>query len=289
MRADAGWHRSVTGFIRRTYEAAVEDNISFLASALSFDLLLTAIPFVVLLLGAGGYLVQHQITTHQVELGDLVERLLPPHARGDADRFAALERLFNDIVAHRARLTFIAVPFFIWFSTRLFAGLRGALNEVFDTEKQRPWVLAKLSDAGMVLVTGSLVVGTTLLSTWVSFLATWSVWFWRFSVQLLAFSSSVALFFIIFKFTPARRIFWRTALVASLFCAVAFELGKRLFAAYFANFVTLDRLASDANVAAFLLFLFWIHYTALTFLLGGEVAETYDLIRLRRLQRVRLG
>jgi len=48
-------------------------------------------------------------------------------------------------------------------------------------------------------------------------------------------------------------------------------------------------LASDANLIAFGLFVLWIYYTAYVFLLGGEVAETYDLMRMRRLQRVQLG
>lgn len=289
MRPDAGWHRSVTGFIRRTFEAAVEDNISFLASALSFDLLLTAIPFVVLLLGAAGYLVQHQVATQQIEIHELIERFLPPHPRGAADRFTRLEGLFSDIVANRARLTLIGVPFFLWFSTRLFAGLRAALNDVFDTEERRAWAVGKLLDVAMVLVTASLFLGSAVLSAWVSLLEAWSGWLARLSAQGLAFASSVALFFLVFKVVPARRIYWRTALVASLFCALAFEVAKRLFAVYLANFATLDRLASDANVAAFLLFLVWIYYTAFVFLLGGEVAETYDLVRLRRIQRVRLG
>lgn len=30
MKAEGGWHRSVTGVVRRTFEAAVEDNIPFL-------------------------------------------------------------------------------------------------------------------------------------------------------------------------------------------------------------------------------------------------------------------
>src|SRR5256886_10905582 len=53
--------------------------------------------------------------------------------------------------------------------------------------------------------------------------------------------------------------------------------------------VTFDRVASDANVVALFLFLLWIYYTAYLFLLGGEVAETYDLVRMRRSQRVQLG
>jgi uncharacterized BrkB/YihY/UPF0761 family membrane protein len=58
---------------------------------------------------------------------------------------------------------------------------------------------------------------------------------------------------------------------------------------YVSSFVTFDRFASDANLIGILLFVLWIYYTAYMFLLGGEVAETYDLMRMRRLQRVRLG
>ena len=53
--------------------------------------------------------------------------------------------------------------------------------------------------------------------------------------------------------------------------------------------MTFDRLASDANAVAVFLFLLWVYYMAFLFLLGGEVAETYDLIRMRRAQRVQLG
>ena len=76
--------------------------------------------------------------------------------------------------------------------------------------------------------------------------------------------------------------------IAALFCAVAFEAAKRLYALYLTRFATFDTLVSNANIVAFVLFLVWIYYMALVFLLGGEIAETYDLIRLRRRQRVGL-
>ena len=49
-RSPGGWHRSPAGFLRRTLQAADENNIPFLASALTFDALLAAIPFILLLL-----------------------------------------------------------------------------------------------------------------------------------------------------------------------------------------------------------------------------------------------
>ncbi len=282
MNGEGGWHRSVTGVVRRTLEAAYEDNIPFLASALSFDLLLTAIPFVGLALAVVGYLVQHQIATHQVDVHELLARFLPAAAGagagGDADAFGPVEQALSGVVAHRARLTLVAVPLFLWFSTRLFGGLRAALNEVFDTDERRPWPLAKLLDLAMVLGTGTLLVANAYLTTLSGL-----------GAELAAVAFGTLLFFVIFKFLPSRRIYWRTGLVASLFCAVGFEGAKRLYALYVTRFATFDRVASDANVVGFLLFLLWIYYTAYVFLLGGEVAETYDLMRMRRQQRVRLG
>ncbi len=268
MNGAGGWHRTVTGVVRRTLEAAYEDNIPFLAGALSFDILLTAIPFVGLVLAVVGYLAQHQLSVHQLNVHELLERFLPAASGGETGQFGFIERALGDLVARRGHLTRLAAPLFLWFSTRMFGGLRAALNEVFDTEENRSWPRAKLIDIGMVFVAGALFLAVALAST------NRGVW-----SQLASLVFSTALFYVIFKYLPSRRIYWRTGVVASLFCAIAFELAKRLYALYVAHFVTFDRVTSDL----------WIYYTSYVFLLGGEVAETYDLMRMRRQQRVRLG
>lgn len=285
-----GWHQSVWGVAKRTLEGAYEDNIPFLASALSFDVILTVIPFLVLLLGLVGSLVQHQITTHQIDIPELLQRFLPG---GDVVR--DVETVLAQVVASRGQLTLFGVPLFLYFSTRLFGGLRAALNEVFDTEERRPWLWAKLLDLLMVLLTGSLLLLSALLpaleaSTSSQFVGGSVVqWLYRLSLELVAFAFSTTLFLIVFKVMPSRRIAWRTALVAAGVCALAFELAKRGYALYVAHFVTFDKLATTSNAAAFLLLILWVYYTNCVFLIGGEIAEAYDLARMRRAQQVRLG
>jgi len=278
VNGEGGWHRTVTGVVRRTLEAAFEDNIPFLAGALSFDILLTAIPFVGLVLAVVGHLAQYQLVIHQLDIHELLQRFLPESSGGANGTFGFIERALGDLISRRGHLTLLAAPLFLWFSTRMFGGLRAALNEVFDTEENRPWPVAKLMDLAMVFVAGALFLANAFASTAGGVTG-----------QFMPLIFSTLLFYVIFKFLPSRRIYWRTGLVASLFCAIAFEIAKRLYALYVARFVTFDRVASDANLVAFLLFILWIYYTAYVFLLGGEVAETYDLMRMRRLQRVRLG
>lgn len=296
MSREGGWHASVPGIVRRTLEAAYEDDIAFLASGLSFDLLLTTLPFIILLLAGLGYLVQHQITTSQITLHELLQRLLPSGSDSSAGgAFQGIERVLEAVLQRRGHLTLVGLPLFVWFSTRLFGGLRTALNDVFDTDENRPWVLAKGVDVLMVLVTGVFLVANGMLSAYEAsnaallshnFIVNWA---WRLSMELIAFTLDIGMFFVVFKLVPSRRIHWRTALVASTFCSLGFEVGKRLYSLYLVGFVTFDRLASDANVAALFLFLLWVYSTCYVFLLGGEVAETFDLIRMRNAQRVQLG
>jgi membrane protein len=294
-RRARGWHESIWGVAKRTFEAAYEDNIPFLASALSFDVILTAIPFLVLLLGVVGSLVQHQITTHQIDLAELLRRFVPASGGAGGGAVREVEGVLAQIVASRGQLTLFGVPLFLYFSTRLFGGLRAALNEVFDTEERRPFPLAKLLDLLMVLLTGALLLLSALLpaleASTTPRLAGGPLveWLYRVSLELVAFALSTVLFLIVFKVMPSRRIAWRTALVAAGVCALAFELAKRLYALYVANFVTLDRLATTSNAGAFLLLILWVYYTNCLFLIGGEIAESYDLARMRRAQRVQLG
>jgi len=66
---------------------------------------------------------------------------------------------------------------------------------------------------------------------------------------------------------------------------VLFEVAKRLFGLYIRNVVTYQRFAVDVNVGALILFVVWVYYSALVFLLGGVVAETWELRELQREQR----
>src|SRR2546430_3103672 len=73
-----------------------------------------------MLLATVGYLVQHQITTQQVELHELLARLLPSTAGGAPDRaFTLVESALASVVRQRVRLTAVGLPLFLWFSTRL--------------------------------------------------------------------------------------------------------------------------------------------------------------------------
>lgn len=289
-------------------QAADESNIPFLASALTFDALLAAIPFVLLLLVALSLLVQYLAGGPEVSPTYLFHTFLPPHSSEQSDPFAVVEGLFNGIAENRGQLSLVAIPTFVWFSTRLFAGIRTALNDIFDVTlrptRQRNFLMnflrAKGRDAGMVGACMLLVLANTALTTGFTYLQTRGAAVVERELPALSFFVSaagrwvgegltllfsVALFFIVYKYASIRRLPWQTALLASGFTAVAFEIAKRLYAFYLANFTSLRSVTGDANIGALVLFILWIYYTAIVFLLGGVVAETWELRKMQRRQR----
>jgi membrane protein len=291
-------------------QAADENNIPFLASALTFDALLAAVPFVLLVLIGLTHVAQAIAGGPAVDPTALFHRFFPPHtSESGRDPFQLVERLLTGITRNRGQISLYAVPAFIWFSTRLFAGVRTSLNDVYDVSA-RPtpprnflltWLAGKLRDTVMVIATVALFLANTTLSTVLTI--TWArgservipqlAFFFstvgRLLGELLAFGFSVSLFYVTYRYASVRRLPWRTALLAATFTALLFEVAKRLYGLYLAHFASVGSAAGDANIGAAVLFVLWIYYTAIVFLLGGVVAETWELRRMQQRQRMILG
>jgi len=279
------WH-DVRNFVRRVYEGAMEANVPFLASGLAFDALLAAIPFAFVVLALAGYILQARATASQLDVTEYLQRLLPSYGpQAGPDPFAPVFRLAETVVHSRGRLTLIGFPLFLFFATRLFGSLRATLCEVFDTRETRSFFRGKVYDAGLVCATGLLFAAYTLLSEGLLDAEGHIGFVGFFAAQLVAFAFLIALFMMVFKYAPSHRVRWDTALVAAVACAVGFELAKEALSFYFRHFVRPDQLVSDRTVGAIILFVGWVYYMTFVFLVGGQIAQVYELRRRQAAQR----
>ncbi len=275
-----GWASSPIGFVRRVSVAAYEDNIPFLASALTFEALLAAVPFLVLMLAALGYFV-HAGDDAVADVLNLMGLLVPSAGEIQSDPYREAERLLKLIAATRSQLSVYGIPLFLWFSTRFFGATRAALNDVFDTPESRSWIVGKQID--LLLVIASLIL--IVLNAMLTLSIVDKPWLGRFFTSVSTFGLSMVVFFIVYITAPTRRMRWDTAIVGSLVASLGFEVSKRLYAIYLTEFATLDRLVSNTNIIAILLLVVWMYYTAFVFLVGAEVGETYDMRRRQREQK----
>jgi membrane protein len=285
-----GW--TLRDYAKRVWDNSGEDNIFFLAGGIAFNILLAAVPFVLLFASGLAYLLNQSADASSAEINDVIYRFLPPSPAGET-----LGKVLVDIIKSRQAIGIYSVIGFVWFSTRLFGSLRSVLAQIFDIDSDRGLIAGKIFDIQITIVSSLLLVAYTALNTYLALATTRGLTLLgelglrkdmmgslEYNIgQLIAFVFIALMFFSLYKFLPNRRIRWQTALIASLFTSFLLELAKRGFGGYVKSFNPGS--LYSGTLAALVIVVVWVYYAAMIFILGGEVAQVYELRRVRRLQR----
>jgi membrane protein len=293
--AQAGW--MLRDYAMRVWDNSGEDNIFFLAGGLAFNILLAVVPFALLLLTGVASILNQSAESSTQTIAALLDRFLPVSLAGGHD---LLISVVQDAIRTRGRVGVVSAITFVWFSTRLFGSLRSVLADVFDIEQERGIIAGKIFDIQITVLSTALVVVYTGLSAYLAIATSRGVQvLQRIGVRTdvmggveywvgraIAFGFIVALFFSLYKFLPIRRVRSDTALLAAMFAGMLLELAKAAFAYYIARFNPGS--LYTGTLAASVIVVFWVYYAAMIFILGGEVAQVYELRRVRRLQRATL-
>jgi membrane protein len=282
-----------TALARGVWRKSEQDNITFLAGAIAFDVMVAFIPLLLAVVGIAGTVLRQQ------DIQDILVRYLDQTVPAAVN--LPYERLLNDLARKSTGILSVGTLLFLWISTRLVGTLRIVLREIFDMSQRRGSLAGKLFDIKMVFMAGTLFVVNFALTVGlrlgadaagratgikpedVPFLAQAT----RFWPQILAFITLWVMFFLVYRYLPPRRIRWNTAAVAATFTTIVAELLKFGFTWYVQNVARFDEFWG--NVATFVILVLWIYYTSLVFILGGEVAQVASMQRTRKRQKLRLS
>lgn len=279
-------------YIKRVWDNAGEDNVLFLAGGIAFNILLAALPFLLLLAAGITYLlpIVYPGTINSTDqIGQFLDRLLPAHSETNSP----LHNLINDLLRTRKSITIYSAIGFIWFSTRLFGSLRTVLASVFDIETERGIIAGKVFDVKITVVSTLLFVASVTITTYVGLASKALVsvglqtdvvsgvdyWVGR----VLGFAFLALMFYALYKYLPIRRVTTQSAWVAAGFTAVCFEGARTAFAYYTKTFNPGSMY--KGTLTAIVVVVVWCYYAALIFILGGEVGQVFELRRVRKLQR----
>jgi membrane protein len=285
-----GW--TLRDYAKRVWDNSGEDNIFFLAGGIAFNILLAAVPFVLLFASGLAYLLNQSADASSAEVNDVIYRFMPPTQAG-----AQLAKVLVDIIKSRQAIGIYSVIGFVWFSTRLFGSLRSVLAQIFDIDSDRGIIAGKLFDIQITVVSSLLLVAYTALNTYLALATTRGLTLLgelgvrksmmgslEYNIgQFIGFIFIALMFYSLYKFLPNRKIRWQTALIASLFTSFLLELAKRGFSSYVQSFNPGS--LYTGTLAGLIIVVVWVYYAAMIFILGGEVAQVYELRRVRRLQR----
>ena len=289
-----GW--TARDYVKRVWDNSGEDNVLFLAGGIAFNIMLAAVPFVLLVVWGSTYVFGwfHSNVNAPEAVLEAIDRFLPLNQRSTE---GSLHSILKSLFDARGQIGIIGAVGFVWFSTRLFGSLRTVLASIFDIESERGIIEGKIFDVKITVLASILFVLSMAVTAYISIMTNrgltqlvarglrddvmTGVEYWV--GRLLAFAILVLMFFALYKFLPIRRVRSPTAWVASLFTGIMFELAREVFTYYVGAFNPGS--LYTGTLVSIVVVVVWCYYAALIFILGGEVGQVYELRRTRRLQR----
>ncbi len=281
-RRAAAVARWLSYYARNLWVKAGRDQVFFLSSGITFNVLVTIVPLLLLTISILGILIESSTAAREQILG-FIQRVMPLAS-------AQAEGLLFSLVQDRGWLGLVGLIGLVWASTRLFGSLRTVLEIVFEIppEDRMGIVEGKIHDVQMVLVVGTLFLLTISLTTMLKWVKNYGVgflgldvynltWFTSFVSTALAFVITYLMFYFVYRYVPDRWIPRVDAALAALFASVLFEVAKQVFVAYLSEFGRFMELyGSFTNIV---IVAFWVYYSSVVFILSGELARIAQVHR----------
>jgi membrane protein len=270
--------------IRLTIQRARKERLAQVAGSLTFATVLAIVPllsvsFALFTRIPGFRRFEDAIEEH------LLKSLLP------ADIARTVLKYLDQFAANASSLTLVGSLFLLATALAMLLTVENALNQIWNVKRNRPF-LKRVGLYLLMLAAGPPALGVSLWAT--SYLSGASMGL----IGALPPSASVVLnlgplvlgtlaLSSLFYFLPNTSVRRLDAIVGGLIASIAFELGKRGFAAYLLKVPTYK--AVYGAFAAFPVFLLWVYFSWLVTLSAALVTANLTRTRPRSASRAARG
>lgn len=257
------------------------DNASTTGAALAFFCAFSLAPLLVILLTIAGWIVG--TTAAGALIGAQINSLFGPSTAKILLDAVKSSQQVQGVVA-----TIVSVVTLLISATTVLAALETALEQIWKSGALaatglRGWIRARFLSLGFILTLGFLLLVSLTLSTGLSSLRTRVAAHYAGLVGVLGALDVLmslllvsALFALIFRYMPARRLPWKVVMGGGLLAAVLFDIGRWGIGLYLAHSTQPSAFGAAASFAALLL---WLYYTAQIFLFGAEFTACLGGVR----------
>jgi membrane protein len=248
------------------------DNASTTGAALAFFCAFSLAPLLVILLTIAGAVLGEQAAYGEVQAQ--LQALFGPSTAKTIMGAVEASKHTKGIVS-----TIVSIVTLIVGASTVLTALQSALDQIWQSANIAPkglrgFVRSRLLSFGFILTLGFLLLISLTVSTALSNVRTQVAQRYSGIVGMLGaldFLTSLfivaALFALIYRYMPARRVRWRTVIAGGVLTAVLFDIGRWGIGLYLAHSTQPSAFGAAASFAALLL---WLYYTAQILLFGAE-------------------
>lgn len=259
-----------------------EKDIFFNASAITFNLIICAIPFTLILVSIIGYVLSYE-EAYQEILGyasDLIPQITAETAEQDVILGEdTLKDILNPLIGARTVFGVTGLLILMIFTQGLFHGFKHVIFDVFDiTDRKHPVMDAVYNFLGFGVL-GSVFVFFSLFLSIISLFDLSSIhvpyteiyinlpWIYDILDVLLPITLTFILIYVVFRFVSERRISTRTSLVGAIIYTLLFELAK-LVVSFYMGYAFSTYKYFYQGYAIFVIIGFWTFYSSLLFVVS---------------------
>lgn len=281
LRARAGDAAAFAGYAWRRFW---DDRCLRVAASLSYTTLLALVPLMAIgfaMFSAFPVFDQAQERVQAFIINNLVPEL------GEA-----VHEQLTGFVANAGRLTAVGIIVLAVTALMMFATVETAFNAIWRVGESRP-VATRLLVFWAILTLGPLLLGASFTLSSYIFAQTRLHELEAFTgplgrlFRLLPFGLEIALFSVLYTILPNRVVAWRHAIAGGVVAALLFELLKKGFAYYIANFPAQETIYGA--LSAIPLFLVWMYLAWSVVLIGAEIVASLPEYRLAPADRLGTG
>jgi membrane protein len=257
------------------------DNAGFFAAGMSFFLLLSFLPMVLMAVAIFGYFLNVDEAITRVH--SLVNTVIPSGGvHLEVEHFLAgrlqLESQLTEIVDKRGIAGILGLLAWVWSGVQVFVSASVAMNAAFEVKETRSWLAVRGISFGLMLAAGLPMVVTVFLSSLPAAIARFQLPIGHpLLVLTVAFEGVAVLvnaffYVLIFKHLPNARVGWKAAIAGGLTSSVFFEVAKKGLSSWLLR----PNQSVYGDLANLILFVLWIYYSMVIMLVGAEVAAVYQ-------------
>jgi membrane protein len=184
----------------------------------------------------------------------------------------------NEALEQDTSFSIVAVVGLAWSGMGLFSNITLSLDQIFQVPHYRSMWRQRLVAVAMivilvVLITTSFVTSGVLwlVSNFLLTGGTLSSWV-RIASVFLPFGLNIVIYVLVFRFVPARVVYWDAVWPAAVVGAVGWELAKAGFSWYLANLANYALVYG--SIATVIVLLFWAYLVASIFLFSAELCAS---------------
>ncbi len=267
---------SMGTILKSAVEKFFDDHGPFLASGLSFDLVLYCLPLPFIFVSALGYTM---VGSEQgmAWIQTIIRDLLP----GSQKLFI---KTLNTIMTNRGALGLTGITMFVIFSSAVFASTRHVLSAVFQVETPATFLKGKLVDLVLMVTMSLLLIFTAIMTSSISFIQSFGEFlpfmegllnpFQVFLGKFLSFTFLAVLFFMFYRLSTVSQLSPAALWVGALTGAGLFELSKVAFSYYVSMAILMTSFYGVLSGVMF--FLIWIYSASVIFIIGAEIGWAYE-------------